>query len=308
MSSKTPLVSVGLPAYNEEKYIRKTILSLLEQTYNNLEIIISDNASTDSTVKLIKETVTNDARCKIVVQKENIGVVENFRFVRNSATGDYFMWLGGHDILDKGFIERAVNFLRINKDYVLFYPKAIYMDINNNKIELTENPIETSSENPRERACFVFQTLNVGTPIHGLFNSEFIKKMPLNDHGCDDMLILYLAAIEGKIKVTDSFDYIRNKYRIETEEEIEKRYSSYGYKTHLKGFNLSNLIGLYHLLFTLKSSHLSNTDKFTIMKLIIRKYYFINLSTYSKFCLSVEKRFDYFLQGLFFFLLKRFQR
>ena len=73
MDYSNPKISIGIPVYNGEKFIRKCIESVLQQTYKNFELIISDNASTDSTPDICKEFLKKDNRITFVRQNENMG-------------------------------------------------------------------------------------------------------------------------------------------------------------------------------------------------------------------------------------------
>ena len=98
-NSQNPLVSIGLPVFNglqkKNEYstdISKTLKSILNQTYQNIEVIISDNCSTDDTANIIKEIIANDKRVKFFQQIKPLGPGENFTFVLNKAKGKYFKW------------------------------------------------------------------------------------------------------------------------------------------------------------------------------------------------------------------------
>ena len=84
-NSHNPKISVGIPVYNGEKFIRKSIESVLRQTYRNFELIISDNASTDSTSDICTEFLTKDSRIKFVRQDKNMGPIWNFNFVLSTS-------------------------------------------------------------------------------------------------------------------------------------------------------------------------------------------------------------------------------
>ena len=70
-----PLVSIGIPIYNAEEFLIERINSIINQTYKNLEIIISDNASTDTTEKICKKFAEKDVRIKYIRQKNNMGAI-----------------------------------------------------------------------------------------------------------------------------------------------------------------------------------------------------------------------------------------
>ena len=113
-----PLVSIGIPAYNAEKTIDACINSVLNQTYRNIEIIISDNCSSDSTAAICRKFADIDPRINLVVQEENIGPVANFNYVLSRSTGTYFTWLAADDFKSPDFIEVNLEFLQKNSEYM----------------------------------------------------------------------------------------------------------------------------------------------------------------------------------------------
>ena len=105
----TPLVSVGIPTYNRPEGARRTLNAIAAQTYQNLEIIVSDNASPDRrTEEAVADIVARDARVRFHRQATNLGPSGNFQFVLGQATGRYFMWAADDDDWDAHFVERCV--------------------------------------------------------------------------------------------------------------------------------------------------------------------------------------------------------
>ena len=105
---KKSLVTIGIPVYNGELLMKKCIESVLSQTYENFELIISDNASTDSTPDICKEFLKKDDRITFVRQNENMGQNWNFNFPLEKANGEYFVWLVADAILLPEFIEKNI--------------------------------------------------------------------------------------------------------------------------------------------------------------------------------------------------------
>ena len=104
-----PLVSVGVPTYNRPEGLRRTLRHLADQTYRNVEILVSDNCSTDPDVDLVlEEFAAADARIKVFHQVTNVGATSNFRFVLEQASGEYFMWASDDDWWDASFIQKAL--------------------------------------------------------------------------------------------------------------------------------------------------------------------------------------------------------
>ena len=114
----SPKVSIGLPVFNSELTVRKTIESLLSQSFADFELIISDNASTDCTQEICKEYANSDSRIKYIRQTKNLGLFENFKVVLDEACGEFFMWSAADDIRSSCFIEKNFQFLSQNPEYV----------------------------------------------------------------------------------------------------------------------------------------------------------------------------------------------
>lgn len=105
-----PLVSVGIPTFNRPNGLRRTLQLICGQTYENLEILISDNASEGSeTEEVVREFSATDSRVKYFRQSANIGAIANFRFVLAASTGDYFMWAADDDEWDPKFVQSCLD-------------------------------------------------------------------------------------------------------------------------------------------------------------------------------------------------------
>lgn len=140
-----PQVSIGLPVYNAELFIRKKIESLLEQTFTDFEIIISDNASTDLTSKICEEYVKKDKRIKYIKQEKNRGAVWNYNLVLKKAKYDYFLWVAADDILSPKFIEKNIDVLETKNNVIcsvsrmkMFGKMTDYLEFNPNDSLFTE--------------------------------------------------------------------------------------------------------------------------------------------------------------------------
>jgi glycosyltransferase involved in cell wall biosynthesis len=116
------MVSVGLPAYNRPDSLRRVLSNIIAQTYPNLEIIVSEDASPDARVrKVIEEFASSDQRIKYFRQEQNKGVLANAEFVLRQAHGEYFTWFSDDDWRSPEFIERLVAELEKNKNINLAF-------------------------------------------------------------------------------------------------------------------------------------------------------------------------------------------
>ncbi len=111
-----PLVSIGMPAYNGEQYIRKALDSLLAQDYENFELIISDNASMDATFQICQEYAERDKHIRVYRNDNNLGFLRNFEIVLEKARGNYFMWAAVDDYWLPEFVSTLVKELETHSD------------------------------------------------------------------------------------------------------------------------------------------------------------------------------------------------
>jgi glycosyltransferase involved in cell wall biosynthesis len=109
MTKNQPLVSLGCPTYNRPDGLRQVLECLIEQTYSNLEIIVSDNCSRGSeTSEVVRDLMGKDARIKYFRQEQNIGSFNNYKFLLAQAQGDYFAWVCDDDVRSHTFVEACI--------------------------------------------------------------------------------------------------------------------------------------------------------------------------------------------------------
>jgi glycosyltransferase involved in cell wall biosynthesis len=128
-SNNQPLVSIGIPTYNRPAGLRHTLECVTKQTYRNLEIVVSNNASPDDeTDAIIRSYAANDDRIKYYKQDTNIGVFRNFEFVLTKATGKYFVWFADDDSCEPEFIGETVACLERDDDVALAMCEIRFVD------------------------------------------------------------------------------------------------------------------------------------------------------------------------------------
>lgn len=115
MAERQPLVSIGIPVHNGEGSVKQALDALRAQTYDNLELVISDNASTDRTGEICREYAAKDQRIKYFRNPTNVGIYENFRRLVILATGEYFMWAAADDLKPPTAVEHCVQAILRNE-------------------------------------------------------------------------------------------------------------------------------------------------------------------------------------------------
>jgi glycosyltransferase involved in cell wall biosynthesis len=182
-TSTRPLISVGIPTYNRPEGLRRTLISICEQSYRNLEIIVSDNASTgDEVEKTVREFMAKDTRIQFHRQPENHGPSHNFQFVLDQAHGEYFMWVADDDWRDKVFIEVLWEKLTADDSALVAFCNFDSRDEANMPVPGYPNflnALKVMSDPSRLRRKIRFFLLEEGTakphPIYGLIRRDFLK-------------------------------------------------------------------------------------------------------------------------------------
>ena len=144
-------LSIGLPVYNGEKFIRKCLDSILAQTFSNFEIIISDNASTDDTQTICQEYSKKDKRIRYIRQENNIGLLPNFNFVLDQAKNEFFMWIGVDDYMLSTYVKKNLEILTSNPNVVGSVSKVDYYNFSENQIDKIDSKFISFTKKLRTR-------------------------------------------------------------------------------------------------------------------------------------------------------------
>lgn len=123
-----------MPVYNDVDFIEKSIKSILNQTFRDFELVISDDCSTDGSGELCKKYGVLDARIRYIRQETNIGISRNMEFLLSQADTDYFMWAGDDDLMDPAYVERLITALKGNMNAVSAFATMIHIDENDGSL------------------------------------------------------------------------------------------------------------------------------------------------------------------------------
>lgn len=117
-------VSIGMPVYNGEPFLRETLDAILAQTFRDFELIISDNASTDATEQICREYAAQDKRISYSRNQQNIGASANFNRVFKLSSGEYFKWSAADDLHASDFLAKCVEILDRDRSVVLCHSQV----------------------------------------------------------------------------------------------------------------------------------------------------------------------------------------
>jgi glycosyltransferase involved in cell wall biosynthesis len=197
-SHAKPKVSVGIPTFNRGADLMKTVETVLRQDYPNLEIIISDNASTDNTNTLCRKMALDDTRITYIRQSHNQGPTANFREVLARSSGDYFMWLGDDDWIDRSYVSLCLNALLEHEDYSLVCGLSKYhQDCHE---AFAGETIDLEQTSPFLRMIKYFAMVGRNGTFYGLMRRRQISRITLRNIMGGDWLFIAAIAFMGKIK------------------------------------------------------------------------------------------------------------
>jgi glycosyltransferase involved in cell wall biosynthesis len=178
ISGQGPRVSVGLPVYNAERYLEEALGSLLGQSFDDFELVISDNASTDRTGDICRAYAAKDERIKYFRMRQNFGVIENFNNVFRLSMGEYFKWAASDDVCGRDYLLRAVQVLDEDPSTVLVWAKTVGIDEQGQRVPL---PYQVSDMNSAASVYSPDPTVRfrrllrniwwVGGPFYGVLRS-----------------------------------------------------------------------------------------------------------------------------------------
>jgi glycosyltransferase involved in cell wall biosynthesis len=194
MRKQAPRVSIGLPVYNGEEFLEEAIDSILSQTYEDFELIISDNASTDLTDKICQTYAAQDARIVYSRNRENIGGMNNANLTFRRSRGEYFRFAGHDDRYAPTLLERLVTEFDKRPDTTVCFAATVMIDGQGNETGV-RYPTEGTAATAVERFRELVLTNRPGGAIYGLIRSDILRQTGLlrNYTGSDYTLLCELA-------------------------------------------------------------------------------------------------------------------
>lgn len=217
MTVSVPYVSVCLPVYNGELYVRDAIVSVLQQSFEDIELIISDNASTDGTAEICHEFVERDSRVRYFRSDFNCGLALNHNRAVKSAIGQFSMWFGHDDMLEKEYIARCLATLEQDPGLVLCFTHTKHIDKNGNLLRHVALNNPAASGSPSRRFQEVLYQAPLDAMIYGLIRVAVLKQTPLYGGFAEcDRVLLGELALRGRFALIPEPLYIRRFHPLKT--------------------------------------------------------------------------------------------
>lgn len=256
----SPLVSIGIPVFNEARFIGQSLASLLAQNYPRIEFIVSDNASTDGTAEICSSAAANDSRVRVLRAEANEGATANFQRCLDAASGELFMWAGGHDLWSVDMVSQCVHAIAEHPGAVIAVPDSDWIDTDGQVYGERAGILDTRGMDPLAR-IFSLLWANMHA-MYGVMRTAALRATgPIPNYSGADLVLLSRMILKGDFIPAPNALWSRRQTRSnESYTQRQQRYKSSEFKISKQHFPLLRLV--YELLATVWSSRLAVADKF----------------------------------------------
>ena len=223
-----PKVSIAMPVYNGDRYLCQALDSLLAQDYPNFELLICDNASTDSTPQICQEYAAKNPKIRYVRNSTNIGAISNFNRAFEKSTGKYFMWAAHDDLWAPSYVSKCLTQLESHPDAVLCFSEIHVIDELGYPKNVDYNKsLETVGKDIPERIRRLTSKINWYDAIYGLMRADALRKTNLMSakYGGDVILLMELMLLGEFAKVPETLFAYRLLLANNHEENFQQPYS-----------------------------------------------------------------------------------
>jgi glycosyltransferase involved in cell wall biosynthesis len=221
----TALVTIGIPVYNGARYLEQALDAALAQTYPNLEIIVSDNCSTDRTEEICSAYAARDSRIRYVRQARNLGWIGNYEYLVGEARGDYFCWLASDDGMDPAYAATLAGHLDRHPDWAAVGSDVQVIDEADRQVRVETIPSIRAARVARDwpavrREYWRYYVDRRFLLAYGLFRSSVLKEVSVTAFGSlreqagVEIPLLAQVALRGK---TVSIPEVLKTYRVHGE-------------------------------------------------------------------------------------------
>lgn len=217
-----PPVSICLPVYNGERYLHEVLSSIRTQTFDDYELIISDNASTDRTQEICVASSRSDPRVKYFRANANHGLAWNWNRAFELATGVYLVWICHDDRMEPDYIRQCVEVLAADKETILCFTNHHYIDAEGTVIEHVNLPDTGAADTPSERFQQVLYNARCD-PVYGLMKTEFLRRTRLHGGYADsDRVLLAEMGLQGRFRKIPQYLLSRRIHPLQATAETDR--------------------------------------------------------------------------------------
>ena len=212
MTVPPPLVSIGLPVYNGERYLPNAFTALIQQEFEDFELIVSDNASTDATESICRDFASRDSRIRYFRNHSNIGLAANHNRTFLLSRGRFFKWAAHDDDFPRTMLRRFVQvYDESSASVCLVYSQCEYIDDRGCIQGIDSDGVTSNDPRPHRRLAHFHRHVHMYNCPYGLIRSATLRKtrlnglFPMSDH----VLCAELAMLGAFVEIPEPLLRIR---------------------------------------------------------------------------------------------------
>ena len=211
MNDRAPLVSVGVPVYNGERYLAQALDALLAQDLEDFELIVSDNASTDATAEIARSYAARDGRIRYHRNERNLGLARNFNRAFELSRGRYFKWMAHDDWHPPATLRACSTALEANPSAVLCATAVAITDEDGHVFDEWRPTVDLRSPPPHVRFHRLIWSLGETHPLFAMMRAAALRRTPLirSYLGSDRVMLAQLALLGPILQLPDRMHYYR---------------------------------------------------------------------------------------------------
>lgn len=211
--SKTPRVTIGVPVYNGEAFLGAAIASIAAQTFQDYEVIISDNASCDATEAICREYAARDARVRYVRNERNVGAARNFCQLVTLASGEYFKSANADDLCDPPLVAQCVAVLDAHPEVVLCYGKTTLIDDKGNSLGRYEDNLDLRQPRAADRFRLARRQMKLVNILQGVMRTSALRQTgQLGAYFASDLVLVPELTLYGQFHELSEFLFYRRMH------------------------------------------------------------------------------------------------
>lgn len=198
--ARAPRLTVGLPVRNGENFLEEALESVLRQTFEDFEVLVADNASTDATSEICAAYEARDERIRYLRNGRDLGATCNHNLVLEQAAGEYFKWMAHDDACHRAFFERCVRALDACPDAVGASPRAVDVDADGAVVGKWPSRPALAGPEPPARFADVLRTSREPLPIFGMLRTEVARALGgLGAYPSSDRVFVCALSLRGRL-------------------------------------------------------------------------------------------------------------
>jgi glycosyltransferase involved in cell wall biosynthesis len=271
MKAASTRLDIGVPVFNGERFLLRTVESLLAQTFDAFELVISDNASTDGTEKIARDLAAADPRVTYHRQPRNLGLAANYDFLARRASARYFKWANCDDLYDPRFLERCIEVLERDAGVVLAYARTLFIDEDDRPLPIEDPGFPLDYGPASARLRYVIAAGHWDNALLGVIRTSALEATRLwPNYPAGDYALLGELCVRGRFVEIPEPLFRRRIHAEASSQLVKDRELILRYVTGRVGFSLPTWYRFRDHLRTILVSEIGVREKLSLLRLLLR--------------------------------------